>query len=75
MQKIQKRHSFLNGIFKINKIKRSLIIYEYNLFIEINVQYFAGYPISIIRHKQSVKVLKDDADWITSKILYIYVNK
>ena len=37
--------------FKTNKITRSFIIYWY----EINVQYFAGNPISIIRYKQSVK--------------------
>ena len=35
--------------FKINKITRNFIFTKINLFIETNIQYFAGYPISIIR--------------------------
>ena len=35
----------------------NLYIYIINV-IKINIQYFPGYPISIIRYKRSVKVLK-----------------
>ena len=45
-----------------------------DLFIEINIQYFAGYPISIIRKNFYTSLLPDDADWITSEILHIYFN-
>ena len=35
----------------------NLYIYIINI-IKMNIQYFAGYPISIIRYKRSVKVFK-----------------
>ena len=41
-------------VFKINKMTRSFIIYCYSLFIEISIQYFAGYPNSIIRYKRLI---------------------